>query len=137
MKKNFFVTMLLAIMGCWLSIGTANAIGFGKKVYICTDGSGIYHTSKKCKDLKGCGLVAGVKEKAAKKEGKSLCPECQERDAKEAAEKAQKKADKKQKAAEKKAKKKAKEAKKQAKEQKELIKAQKEAQKAQEMMIQP
>lgn len=121
-------------MGCWLSIGTANAIGFGKKVYICTDGSGLYHTSKKCKDLKGCGLIADVKEKAAKKEGKQLCPECQERDAKEAAEEAQEKAEKKAKKAKKKAEKKAKQAKKEAKA---IEKAQKEAQKAQEMMLQP
>lgn len=135
MKKNLFVTMLLAIIGCWLSIGTANAIGFGKKVYICSDGSGLYHTSKKCKELKSCGLPAGVKEKDAKKDGKTLCPECQERDAKEAADKAQKKAEKKAKAKAKKAEKKAKEQKKAAKE---IKKAQKEAQKAQEeLLLQP
>lgn len=138
MKKNLILSTLVALMACWLSVGTANAIGFGKKVHICSDGSTLYHTNKKCKELKSCGLPASVKEKDAIKEGKSLCPECQERDAKEEAEKAQKKAEKKAKAKAKKAEKKAKEAKKEAKEQKALKKAQKEAQKAQEeLMMQP
>ena len=129
--------MLLAVVLACFSFSTASAIGLGKKVHICSDGSSLYHTSKKCKDLKGCGLPVSVNEKDAIKEGKQLCPVCQERDAKEEADKAKKKAENKQKKAEKKAKKQAKEAKKQAKEQKELKKAQKEAEKAQEMMLQP
>lgn len=135
MKKNLILSTLVALMACWLSVGTANAIGFGKKVHICSDGSSLYHTSKKCKELKSCGLPASVNEKDAIKDGKSLCPECQERDAKEAAEKAQKKAEKKAKAKAKKAEKKAKEQKKAAKE---IKKAQKEAEKVQEeLMMQP
>jgi len=120
MKRNLFTLMLLAVVACWFNLGDAQA----KKVIICGNGSGVYHTSKKCKELKGCGLTAQVNEKDAKRDGKSLCSECQRRDAQEAADKAQKKAEKKQKKAENKAKKQQKKAKKAAKEQQKLLEQQ-------------
>lgn len=120
MKRNLFTMMLLAFVACWFNLGDVQA----KKVYICGNGSSHYHSSKKCKELKDCGLVAEVNEKNAKKEGMSFCSECQERDAKEAAEKAEKKAEKKQKKAEKKAKNMQKKAEKAAKERQKAIELQ-------------
>jgi hypothetical protein len=101
MKKIIVMSMLASVM---MLFGTQQVCA--KKVIVNTNGSSVYHTWAKCKDLKAGGLSAKVSESDAVKDGKSFCSVCRQHEADVAADKAKKKAEraeKKAKAAKKKA----------------------------------
>jgi len=136
MKRQLFILFSLALMCCWLNVGTASAQKSAKtKVFVKTGDASNYHLFKNCKSLKKIEGEATQGKAGEIGGGRSLCPVCEKKQAEIEKKKAEKKAKKEAKKKEKQAKKKAEKAEKKAqrKAEKQAEKqAEKEAEKAAE-----